>query len=183
MPESTDVFIDYLSLFPNNRDLQACILDFLEGRFNIYPWQEMQLIELLIRMNISPDLKLRVTQFSNTVISDGRHPAGKSKAYVLLGKNGTYAERRDIRSRYAQEDRFDVRRSIITAIQEMRTDERNHFYQSAVNDSVGINMTIDYIKSLPNPLYHYYNPPHAFDVITPDFDSDDLSDLGSEYFI
>lgn len=183
MPETTDIFIDYLSLFPDNHALQSRILDFLESHYNIYPWQEMQLIELLIRSNIAPDLKTRSNQFANMVIANGRHPAGRAKAYILLGKNGSYAEKRDIRGRYTQEDRDDIHRAIITAIQEMQTDERNNFYRSIDNASQNTSWTIDYVQSLLQPQYHYFNPPSPYDVIPPDYDSDDFYDLGSEYFI
>jgi hypothetical protein len=143
----------------------------------------MQLIELLIRSNIAHDIKIRANQFANMVIANGRHPASRAKAYILLGKNGTYAEKRDIRGRYAHEDRDDIRRSIITAIQEMQSGERNSFYRSIDNVSQDIHLTIDYVQSLPQPKYYYFNPPSPYDVIPPDNDSDDLYDLGSEYFI
>ncbi len=183
MPESTDIFIDYLSLLPDNNDVQAQIINFLEGSLNIYAWQEMQLLELLIRSNIHQSLNLRLTQHANAVISSNQHPACRAKAIVLLGKIGSYAERRDIRARYYNEDREDIHRSIITAIQEMRLSERNNFYGDISRDSARISMTTNYIQSLDQPRYHYYNPPSPYDVIPPENDSDDLYDLGSEYFI
>ena len=182
MPETTEIFIDYLSLFPDNQALQSRILDFLESKYNIYPWQEMQLIELLIRSNIAPDIRTRSNQFANMIMVNGSHPAGRAKAYILLGKNGSYAEKRDIRGRYTQEDRDDIHRAIITAIQEMQTNERNNFYRSIDSKSQNTSWTIDYIQSLPQPKYHYFNPPSPNDDIPPDYDSDDFNDLGSEYF-
>ena len=183
MPESTDVFVDYLSLFTENELIQVSVLDFLESPYNIYPWQEMLLLKLLVRVNLLPDLLLRAKQYANSVIVTNKHPACKARAYVFLGKNGTYAERRDIRSRYFQESDESAKRAIIVAIQEMRAEERNYFYKGITDESRNIGQIIGYIQNLPEPTYDYYNPPSPYDVIPPDYDSDDLFDLGSEYFV
>ena len=183
MPESTDVFVDYLSLFPDNELIQLRVLDFLESPYNIYPWQEMLLLKLLVRVNLLPDLLLRAKQCANSVIVTNKHPACKASAYVFLGKIGTYAERRDIRSRYFKESDKSAKRAIIVAIQEMGAKERNYFYRTITDESRNIGQIIGYIQNLPEPTYDYYHPPSPYSVITPDYDSDDLFDLGSEYFV
>lgn len=183
MPESTDIFVDYLSLFVDNEFIQSRTLDFLESPENIYAWQEMLLLELLVRLNLSPDFCLRANQYANSVIIGNKHPACKARAYLLLGKNGTYAERRDIRSHYNQEIDESVKKSIIVAMQEMRADERNNFYKGVSGESRNLSQIIDYVQGLSKPTYDYYNPPSPYDVIPEDYDSDDLFDLGSEYFI
>jgi len=183
MPESTDIFVDYLSLFADNGYVQDSALGFLEGPYNIYPWQEMLILELLIRLNLSPDNRLRATQYANSVIVGNGHIASKARAYLLLGKNGSYAERRDIRSHYDQENTECVKRAIIVGMQEMRTDERNNFYKGISDESRGLGQIVSYVQGLSKPTYDYYNPPSPFDVIPPDYDSDDLYDLGSEYFV
>lgn len=183
MPESTDIFVDYLSLFVDNEFIQSSTLDFLESPNNIYPWQEMLLLELLVRLNLSAGLCLRANQYANSVIIGNKHPACKARAYLLLGKNGTYAERRDIRSHYDQEINESVKKSIIVAMQEMRADERNNFYKGISGESRNLSQIIDYVQSLSKPTYDYYNPPSPYDVNSQDYDSDDLFDLGSEYFI
>jgi retron-type reverse transcriptase len=183
MPESTDIFVDYLSLFADNESLQTFVMEFLEGPYNIYPWQEMQLLELLVRLNLTPAVRQRANQYANSLIVKGGHPACKSRAYVLRGKNGTYADRRDIRSLYPHEDREDVRRSIIVALQDMKAEERNNFYRGIATDSRGIGQVVAYVQALREPTYYYYNPPSPYDVFPPDDDSDDIYDLGSEYFV
>lgn len=183
MPESTDIFVDYLSLFVDNELIQIAILDFLESPNNIYAWQEMLLLELLIRVNVMPQHILRAKQYANSVIAQSKHSACKARAYVFLGKHGTYAERRDIRSRYYQEIDESAKRAIIVAVQEMRTEERNYFYKGIADDSRSINQITGYVQNLHEPTYDYYNPPSPYDVIPEDYDSDDLFDLGSEYFI
>ncbi len=159
------------------------MIDFLEGPYNIYPWQEMQALELLVRLNLTPTAWQRANHYTNVIITSGKHPACKSRAYVLRGKNGTYADRRDIRSSYLREDRWDVRRSIIVALQEMTASERNYFYKGISTESQLIGQTVEYVQALSQPTYDYYHPPSPYDVIPPDYDSDDLYDLGSEYFL
>jgi hypothetical protein len=183
MPESTDVFVDYLSLFKDNEFIQIAVLDFLESQNNIYAWQEMLLLELLVRLNITQENLVRANQYANSVISQNRHSACKARAYVFLGKHGSYAERRDIRSRYYQETNESTKRAIIVAVQEMRVEERNYFYKGIADDSRSIGQITGYIQNLPEPTYDYYNPPSPYEVIPEDYDSDDLFDLGSEYFI
>ena len=182
MPESTDVFVDYLSLFPDNDFIQQYVLSFLESPYSVYPWQRMQLLELLIRSNIQAEYITRVNQLACHFISGDQHPICKAKAYILRGKNGSYADRRDIRARYIHEDREDVRRAIIVSIQEMKQDERNHFYRSISPDSRHVQQTIKYVESLNEPTYFHYNPPNPY-IVDNEIDSDDLTDLGSEYFI
>lgn len=183
MPESTDVFIDYLSLFPDDLYIQESVIEFLESSYNIYPWQEMLLLELLLRTNLSTDLLRRAIYYSNYVIDSNKHSGCQAKAFILLGKNGSYATRRDVRSHYYLEERSIVKRSIIVAIQEMKSDERDNFYNRVTNDSRDIGQTVNYIRKMTKPSYFYYYPPSPYEVLPPDYDSDDLYDLGSEYFL
>jgi hypothetical protein len=183
MPESTDIFVDYLSLFKDNELIQIAVLDFLECPYNIYPWQDMLLLELLIRVDLMPDIILRAKQYANRIIMANKHPACKARAYVLLGKNGTYAERRDVRARYYQETDDSTKRAIVVAVQEMRAEERNYFYKGIADESRNIGQIVGYVQNLSEPTYDYYKPPSPYDVIPEDYDSDDLFDLGSEYFV
>jgi hypothetical protein len=165
MPYSTDVFVDYLSLFPESEDVQLRTIEFLEGPYNIYPWQELQLIELLIRLDIFFDYKDRALSIARTIARDThKHPACREKAFIFWGKNGDYADRREIRGIYFDEPNEGIKRSILYAIQEMQIGERNNFFQSVVNDSNSIRMTEEYVHDLNNPSYHFYNPPAGFEI-------------------
>lgn len=183
MPEATDIFIDYLSLFPDNEKIQTLVLDFLESEYSIYDWQNMLLLELLIRSNISSQNLTRVIQFSNFIISSSCHPSVRAKAYLLYGKNGTYANRRDIRDKYSYEEREDIHRAIVFSLQEMQERERNYFYSQINGESTRLDWTVNYVNSLSNPTYHYFNPPSPYIPIHEEIDSDDFDDLGSEYFL
>lgn len=180
-PHSTDTFVDFLSAFPDHEPMQAAVLDFLEGPYNVYPWQQMHLLELLLRCDIAENLLGRVNQLACAVSTPQHHAACRSKAIMLRGKNGTYADRRDIRDHYRDEPHQCVRRAVVVGAQELQPGVRNNFYRSIEPDGPAISSIVGYVRSLPKPTYHYYNPPRFPDLI--DDDSDDYADLGSDYFI
>ena len=149
MPYSTDVFVDYLSVFPDNHYVQNRVTDFVESPYNIYPWQEMHLLELLVRSNIAPEHCDRILAIARTVArSRLKHPACRAKGFLLCGKNGDYADRRDIRSCFYNEPREDVQRAIMVAIQEMQRGERDYFMRGISSASKSIAMTSKYVRSL-----------------------------------
>lgn len=177
MPYSTDIFIDYLSLFPESESVQLQVVEFLESNYNIYHWQEMLLLELLIRLDIQPEVRDRALSIARSIAkSSPKHPACRERAFVFWGKHGDYADRREIRGRYHDEPREDVRRAILVAIQEMQKGERDNFLGNAANDSTFLKMTADYIGALNKPTYHFYNPPKGFEI-SEDWDSNDIDDL------
>lgn len=177
MPYSTDIFIDYLSLFPESGYVQSQVIEFLESNYNIYPWQEMLLLELLIRLDIQTETRDRALSIARTIAkTNTKHPACRERAFVFWGKHGDYADRREIRGRYHDEPREDVRRAILVAIQEMQKGERDHFLDNAANDSALLRMTSAYIEKLNNPVYHFYHPPKGFEI-SEDWDSNDIDDL------
>jgi hypothetical protein len=166
MPYSSDIFVDYLSLFPDDEMVQRMVVEFLESPYNIYPWQEMLLLELLIRSSILPIHSNRIMTIARAIARDShKHPACRAKAIVLWGKNGDYADRREIRAMYFEEAREDIRRAIVFAIQEMQPGERNSFFDNVSVQSNSIRQTAQYVLSLQRPLYHHYNPPAGFDII------------------
>ena len=173
---------DYLSLFPNDEQVQTSVFGFLESPYNIYPWQEMLLLELLVRLNVANVEKVTSIARSMT-LNQTKHPACRAKALVLWGKYGDYADRREIRGLYNNEPREDIQRAILVAIQEMQTGERDNFFESVSTHSLQVSATAKYMLSLNQPIYHYYNPPSAYELFDEiSDDSDDLDDLGSEYF-
>ncbi len=149
MPYSTDIFIDYLSLFPESEIVQIKVIEFLEGNYNIYSWQEMLLLELLIRLEMRPEVKDRALSIARSIAkNDQKHEACRERAFVFWGKNGDYQDRREIRGCYHDEHREDIRRAILFTIQEMQAGERNNFLANATNDSTALKMTAEYIQSL-----------------------------------
>ena len=177
MPCETGTFVDYLSYFPENESVQQRVIEFLKSAYNIYPWQELALLELLVRLEIFPEYRDRALHIARSIAKDShKHPACRGKALVFWGKNGDYADRREIRGRYFDESRDDVKRAILLAIQEMQVGEKENFLDSIINDSDSIKLTAHYIQILNNPTYHYYNPQKGFDLVE-NWESNDLDDL------
>ena len=184
MPDTSLVFIDYLSVFPESEDIQKAVLDFLADDFNIYPWQEMNLLMLLIRSEVSPALTGSVLGMARRIAKDPtKHDVCRAKALVLWGKNGDYADRREIRSLYSSEPSNNIRRAITVAIQEMNNSERDNFFRQISGDSPAVLSTASYVQSLNEPTYHYYNPPTAYELEDDNNDSDDLDELSSHYYV
>ena len=181
MPHCTDVFTDFLSLFPDHVRIHDAVLDFIGDPYSIYPWQQMHLLELLIRCDIVGHAKDRAVQSACALLSQKSHPACRAKAVILQGKNGTYADRRDIRELYPIDENIHVRRAILVGVQELDSDLRQMFYREVDSESLEISCTVDYLNSLQEPVYHYYNPPQFPELINDE--SDDLYDLGSDYFL
>ncbi len=181
MPYSTDVLVDYLSMFPDSEEIQRGVLEFLAGSYSIYPWQQMLLLELLIRANLSGATRACANQLACELASEGRNPACRAKALILRGKIGSYADRRDIRDLYYGSANVTVKRAIIVGIQELDKGVRDNFFANSVVDSDDYTRsTIRYVQQLSWPTYHHYEPPSFPDII--DDDSDDLYDLGSDYY-
>jgi len=177
MPHSTDVFIDYLSLFPDSENVQSKIVEFLESNYNIYPWQEMLLIELLIRLDVQPNIHDRALSITRSIAkNDQKHPACRERAFVFWGKNGDYQDRREIRGRYHDEANEEVKRAMLFAIQEMQKGERDNFLRSVQNDSITLRIAAKYLEEQNNPIYHFYNPPSGFEI-SEKWDSNDIDDL------
>lgn len=177
MPHSTDVFIDYLSLFPDSENVQVKVVEFLESNYNIYPWQEVLLIELLIRLEIRSDIHNRALSIARSIAkNDQKHPACRERAFVFWGKNGDYQDRREIRGRYHDEASEEVKRAMLFAIQEMQKGEKDNFLRTVQNDSVTLRIAAEYLEEQNNPTYHFYNPPKGFEI-SESWDSNDIDDL------
>lgn len=175
-PSETSTFVDYLSMFPNDERIQKRILGFLIGEENIYNWQEMHLLEYLIRSNLESNLDAEFIRYLRYVI-DQNNPWSSSKAMVFWGKNGSYAHRREIRELYSDGNHLIVNRGLLLAIQEMNNSERDHFYDTSCNNDFETSNFVNFIKKLDNPTYHYFNPPTGYDIFfDEDYDSDDLRD-------
>jgi len=180
-PDSTDVFIDYWSVFPDNEQIQISVINFLESPDNVYPWQSMKLLELLVRMNITSKNLKRVKKISNQFIFRKRNPGEVSQAAILLGKNGNYADRETLATSYSYLNSEYVNRAIVLSVQELSLKKRNRFYSKCGEDSNRLLKMTEYVKTFSQPRYHYFNPPNPY-PLTRSEDSDDLFELGSDYF-
>ncbi|RME60590.1 hypothetical protein D6779_01910 [Candidatus Parcubacteria bacterium] len=172
LPNATDIFALYLSLFPGVPDISSVILEFLNSDYNTYAWQAAHLLEVLIR-TVNPDDRQtanKCTELARNIRqSQNAHPAARAKATILLGKLGDWADRRSIRDSYYGESNLEVRRAILVAVQEMNTDERKFFYKNVQNGNSDIARAVSYLKQLNVPKYHYFNPPDPEDFADEDY--------------
>lgn len=172
LPSATDVFALYLSLFPGVIDIPTRILNFLESEYNIYAWQEMHLLDVLIRTldSIASPFTERARFYARARCqSRDAHPSVSARANILLGKIGDWADRRNIRDYYYRETDIEVQKAILIAIQEMNTEERNYFYRNVQNSNVGLVSIVSYLSRLDQPKYHYFNPPDLEDFVDENF--------------
>jgi len=165
MPHATSLFVGYLSCFPECEWAQDAVIDFLNGEANIYEWQEMWLLELLIRMDLSERNKKRVKKLGRRVLKEGKHPLCAAKAFTLLGKNGDYADRAEIKEQYFYEDSLVTKRGILMGLQELPPGQRRYFYRNCKGHAEEIDRTIDYLSALHTPMYHFFNPPQLESVV------------------
>lgn len=183
LPNATDVFALYLSLFPDVPEISERILRFLTSDYNIYPWQMAHLLEVLIRtVNPGAEVAEQCVELARDIRrSHNVHPFVRAKANILLGKLGDWADRREIRNSYYNESNLEVKRAILVAVQEMQSGERRHFYNSIQGENSDIERTVDYLKNLSSPKYHYFNPPDPEDFRDDDYlrleDSVDYYDI------
>ena len=177
------MFALYLSLFPDVPEISERILRFLTSDYNIYPWQMAHLLEVLIRtVNPGAEVAEQCVELARGIRqSHNVHPFVRAKANILLGKLGDWAERREIRNSYYNESNLEVKRAILVAVQEMQGVERRHFYNNIQGENSDIERTVDYLKNLSCPKYHYFNPPDPEDFRDDDYlrleDSVDYYDI------
>jgi hypothetical protein len=181
-PDSTDVFKDYLAIFRQDDSIQLRVIEFLESKFNVYPWQSMELLQLLVRMEISSKLKKRIARLANMFVRLNRNSGEVGQAIILLGKNGNYASRDLITNMYTARNDEHVNKAIILSVQELTTNVKKRFFDRVANDSPRLLGMTNYVKTFQKPQYHFYNPPNPYPLTMVE-DSDDLYELGSEYFL
>ena len=87
-PNASDVMALYLSLFPGVTDIAECILSFLESEYCVYPWQQMHLLEVLIRTVSPTETKLaeRCRRYARKARSTGFTSACPREGYDSVGQ-------------------------------------------------------------------------------------------------
>ena len=171
LPGATDVFALYLSLFPGVTDIPTGILNFLESNFNIYAWQEMHLLDVLIRIlsPIESPITERAKRYARAMCQSGdTHPSVRARANILLGKLGDWADRRHIRDCYYDEKDVEVQKAMLIAIQEMNAEELKNFCRNIQNGNQEIDGVVHYLSNLDQPKYHYFKPPDPEDFVDED---------------
>ncbi len=154
-PHHTGLFCFFLTLFPANKDIFDFLILFLQSEHNIYEWQEIKVLQSLLRFKVTPD-----SQQINFLIASAKdlnkHDATRAFYLLLVGKHGTNRDRDVIVDIYSNNLNLYIKTAIILAVQELGQPSRNDFYSRVKrNDNTSeIIKFIDYVKGLKSPLYY-----------------------------
>lgn len=150
MPSFADVFSRFFGAFPRT-SFKKKLLRFLKKPSNIYEWQEMHILDSLLRFDSfnSNDLRL----FRDIAFSGDKHVLCRAKAVLLLGKFGDENERYELMARFHDESDYCIRRAIVIGTWELSIAERNSFYTTVKRTDQDQAALIDYVKSTQEPVY------------------------------
>ncbi len=153
-PHHAGLFCFFLTLFPKDETIAEFLISFLKSEHNIYEWQEVKILQCLLRFNI--ELNTSYIQFFIESAKDfNKHFTARAYYFLLVGKHGSNRDRELIVDLYS--DSFDqyLKIAIILAVQELGQASRNEFYSQIRNEeSDEIRQFINYVKSLKHPLYY-----------------------------
>ena len=157
LPGLIDWFSRFFSAYPSN-STKAKLIEFLKSQANIYEWQEMWVLDTLLRFPTFEQDDLEV--FEKIAFDKNRHPLCRAKAILLLGKYGDNHVRHRLASEYNSELDPLIRRAILIGTQELPRSERNPFYGRVKGVEPEQGPTINFLKSRRKPIYFDdYIPP------------------------
>lgn len=164
-PHHTGLFCFFLTLFPDDNTIAEFLISFLKSEHNIYEWQEIKVLQALLRFNIRLDSS-HIQFFIDSAKDSNKHFAARAYYFLLAGKHGNNRDRDFIVDLY--DNSFDqyLKTSIILAVQELGTDSRNEFYSRVKRNERDneIVQFINYVKSLNHPLYYLDAPRPKLEV-------------------
>jgi hypothetical protein len=146
MPQETATFVGYLSRIRNSaksKEIVEYVINFLKSEYNIYDWQMMWLLQLLIRYeNITKSQLQSLFRIEKLQ----RHPIDKALLVYLLCSKGGLTFQRIFMDRYAQEPFLEVKMATLCGIFTLEKKERNRFYARAAEER-HINQLIQILKN------------------------------------
>lgn len=150
MPGSSNTFSRFFSAFPQE-DFKKQLLKLLKSKYNIYEWQEMWILNSLLRFHAFTQREL--DEFREIAFFKNRKAPTRSKAILLLGKFGDSHERYQLTTKFNEEKDYIVKRAIVIATQELSIAERNEFYSTVKSTDPDQAALVNYIKPLEKPIY------------------------------
>jgi retron-type reverse transcriptase len=133
MPQETETFVKYLLQLPQDvmdEESIELVLQFLESQYNIYDWQMMWLLILLLKCKLNQNHTRRLFRMEKLQIL----PVNRGMLYYLLCSKGDATIQRIFMARYGQEQYKEVKMAILCGIWMMEKKERNRFYALAGGD-------------------------------------------------
>jgi len=153
-PHHTGLFCNFLSMFPNNKKIAQFLLSFLKSENNIYEWQELKVLQTILRFNIRMNSS-DVNSLLYSAQDSNKHYAVRAFYFLLVGKYGTNRDRELIVDYYKDLFESYTKMAVILAVQQLGKASRNAFYSRVKRNENNEEITqfIDYVKSLLKPIY------------------------------
>jgi len=154
-PHHTGLFCDFLSMFPKDREIVKFLLSFLRSEDNIYEWQELKVLQTLLKFDVEMD-RLDNDFFIRSAQDSNKHYCVRAFYFLLSGKYGNNRDRELIVDSYRRLSETYIKMAVILAVQELGSAARNDFYSwvKRHENNEDINKFIDYVKSLQKPIYY-----------------------------
>ena len=151
LPCLTDVIVRYLRLSKDWERIRGAVIGFLSGPYNIYPWQEMWLLEYIRRGPYEPADGASLTEANLRLVDDiafdrNRHWACRVAAIDTVGKYGDDDYRFRIRDLYNDEANLDIRHAILEACVHLGKADRNRFFQTCEGEDPRTDRVLRYLR-------------------------------------
>lgn len=153
-PHHSGLFCYFLSLFPNDKTIPKFLISFLKSEENIYEWQELKVLQSLLRFNFKANHQ-EINFFLKFARNSTKHSSIRAFYFLLAGKHGTNRDRNLIIDSYSELSDVYTKMAVILSVQEIGTATRNDFYARIKRgeNNEDINKFIKYVKSLSKPIY------------------------------
>lgn len=154
-PHHAGLFCNFFTFFPDDDTIPKFLIEFLRSKNNIYEWQELKVLQILLRFQYAPSPS-DVAFFFNSANDSNKHFAVRAFYYLLTGKYGNNRDRQLIVDSYWNQSSGYTKTAIILAVQELGLASRNDFYSRVKRCEANseIPQFTDYVKSLSGPIYY-----------------------------
>ena len=151
VPSLTQDIMRYLKAAANFDDVKDRLIALLKSESNIYPWQEMWVLDYLYWAPANARIDSPFSEDDLRTIADmafdrNRHWACRVSAIGVLGRNGDDAYRTQIRDLYNEETHPDVRHAIIRACMRLPNVDRNRFLKACIGQDTRTDRIITYLR-------------------------------------
>ena len=152
-PHHTGLFCNFLSLFPNDKDIPDFLIDFLKSEDNIYEGQELKVLKALLRFNFKAS-QPEIDFFIHSAQDANKHYAIRTFYFLLAGKQGSNRDRETIVDSYTSSFETYLTLAVILSVQELPSCIGFYSRIKKSEDIDEVKQFIDYVKSLYSPRYY-----------------------------
>jgi hypothetical protein len=154
-PHHAGLFCGFLTLFSHDHEIARFLVSFLRSKNNIYEWQELKVLQALLKFNIKLE-KSDIDFCISCARNSNKHFAVRGFYFLLAGKYGSNRDRELIVDSYKNLSEIYTKIAVVLAVQELGQSSRQDFYSRVKRNegNVEVNQFLDYIKSLSNPIYY-----------------------------